>query len=69
MSKLNSLTLDMLEKDKLLSVKGGRVNAKVVCPCICVGGPTEKTKEVESVESSDKDCADCGAENAHRVLN
>ena len=64
MKKLDLLALDMLEKSKQESIKGGISSA--VCPCICVGGPIENPEEESS---SDDDCADCGASNAHRVLN
>ncbi len=54
----------MLEKNKQSTITGGR--SGVACPCICVGGPIENPEEEES---SDDGCMDCGADNAHRVLN
>lgn len=76
MDKISLLSLDMIQKEDLVSYVGGQSAAKV-CGCVC-GGATKPgqpdtddsgSSDSDSDLDSDSDCADCGAANAHRVLN
>lgn len=69
--KFSLLSLDLFAKKQMISINGGQYVSKV-CGCICVGPVTPGQIETQnglSEATSDEDCADCGAANAHRVSN
>lgn len=73
MKKKSLLALDMLRKEELASLKGGTAGTNKVCGCVCVGPvkpiKVETNLRDHEVSSSDGDCTDCGASNAHRASN
>lgn len=72
MKKRSLLASDMLRKEEIASIKGGAASTNKVCGCVCVGPVTPVKVETSldsEVSSSDGDCADCGASNAHRATN
>ncbi len=70
MKKISFFALDMLRKENLAALKGGMSSTNKTCGCICIGPltPADDDNANES-ESSDSDCTDCGASNAHRATN
>lgn len=74
MKKVSLVASDLLQKEKLASLSGGNASTNKVCGCICVGPVTPvkvelNNGEAREVVSSDADCTDCGASNAHRSAN
>lgn len=72
MKKKLLLALDMLRKDEIASLKGGTTGNEELCGCICLGPLTIVKMGMNhdrEVSSSDGDCTDCGASNAHRAAN
>jgi|GEM_PF-1483135 hypothetical protein len=79
MKKLSFLALDMLQKEKIASLRGGSSAGGKKCGCVCFGPIEETTPSTPppdpdggdggETDSSDSSCADCGAQNAYRVLN
>lgn len=73
MKKQSFLALDMLQKEEIAALKGGVSGTNKVCGCVCVGPLTPVKGELkegdDEVRTSDGDCADCGASNAHRATN
>ena len=71
MKKFSLLALNSMNVSELQQVQGGYAAPKV-CGCICIG-PVKPSIEQGGPSSSSQsepgDCADCGAANAHRVLN
>lgn len=83
MKKISLINLDSIQKEELLNLKGGGVaGSGKKCACICVG-PLEPGEggddddedhggnddSGDNGQTSDGDCADCGASNAFRVTN
>lgn len=74
MKRTSLLALDMLQKEELAFLKGGAASTNKVCGCVCVGPVTPVKVELNTgndreLASSDADCTDCGASNAHRATN
>ena len=71
MKKFSLLASDMLRKEEIASIKGGKTTTKKTCGCICIGPLTPVKVELDNNEtaSSDGDCTDCGASNAQRATN
>lgn len=73
MKKQSFLALDMLQKEEIATLKGGVSSTNKVCGCVCVGPVTPVKVEFNKVDNeartSDADCTDCGASNAHRATN
>lgn len=72
MKRNSLLALDMLRKEEISSLRGGTAKIKK-CGCVCVGPLSLSKAESDLLErevtSSDGDCTDCGAANAHRAQN
>ncbi|MEZ3549465.1 MAG: hypothetical protein K1W02_01840 [Muribaculaceae bacterium] len=76
MKKNFLLALDMLQKEKIATLRGGSSSGGKKCGCICFGPLDTATPSTpptgpddDETDSSDASCADCGAHNAYRVLN
>lgn len=73
MKKKSLLALNSMNVLELQKVQGGYVSSKV-CGCVCVGPVSPSNGQnsssmPSSSQSEPEDCADCGASNAHRVIN
>ena len=73
MKKYSFLAFDMLRKEEIASIKGGKASDVKKCGCTCVGPLTPMQVGINAVDretdSSDEECNDCGATNAHRATN
>lgn len=71
--KKSLLALNSMNVLELQKVQGGYVSSKV-CGCVSVGtvspsnGPNSSSIPSSS-QCEPENCADCGASNAHRVIN
>lgn len=66
MDGISLLSLDMIQKEDFMSCVDAR-SASLVCGCICIGPVSPGLPDNDN--TSDSDCSDCGAANAHRVSN